>query len=44
MYIKIVLGLAKVHEKKSYTVINNKSFNFGLLRSDKNRLLDKNIW
>ena len=28
--------LAKVHEKKSYTVINNKILNFGLLRSDKN--------
>ena len=31
--------LAKVHERKSYTVINNKILNFGLLRSDKNRFL-----
>ena len=29
--------LAKVHEKKSYTVINNKILSFGLLRSNKNR-------
>ena len=28
--------LAKVHEKKSYTVINNKILNFELLKSDKN--------
>ena len=28
--------LAKVHEKKSYTIINNKILYFGLLRSDKN--------
>ena len=31
--------LAKVHEKKSYTVINNKTLNFGQLRSDKNRFV-----
>ena len=31
--------LAKVHEKKSYTVINNKILNFGLLKSDKNRFV-----
>ena len=31
--------LAKVHEKKSYTVINNKILNFGLLRSNKNRFV-----
>ena len=31
--------LAKVHEKKSYTVINNKILNMGLLRSDKNRFV-----
>ena len=31
--------LAKVLEKKSYTVINNKILNFGLLRSDKNRFV-----
>ena len=31
--------LAKVHERKSYTVINNKILNFGLLRSDKNRFV-----
>ena len=31
--------LAKVHKKKSYTVINNKILNFGLLRSDKNRFV-----
>ena len=31
--------LAKVHEKKIYTVINNKILNFGLLRSDKNRFV-----
>ena len=30
---------AKVHEKKSYTVINNKILNFGLLRSNKNRFV-----
>ena len=29
--------LAKVLEKKSYTVINNKILNFGLLRSNQNR-------
>ena len=28
--------LAKVHKRKSYTVINNKILNFGLLRSAKN--------
>ena len=26
-----------MHEKKSYTVINNKILNFGLLRSNQNR-------
>ena len=31
--------LAKVLEKKSYTVINNKILNFGLLRSNKNRFV-----
>ena len=31
--------MAKVHEKKSYTVINNKILNFGLLRSDINRFV-----
>ena len=31
--------LAKAHKKKSYTVINNKILNFGLLRSDKNRFV-----
>ena len=31
--------LAKVHKKKSYTVINNKILNFWLLRSDKNRFV-----
>ena len=31
--------LAKVHEKKSYTVINNKILNFGLLKSDKNHFV-----
>ena len=31
--------MAKVHERKSYTVINNKILNFGLLRSDKNRFV-----
>ena len=31
--------LAKVHKKKSYTVINNKILNFRLLRSDKNRFV-----
>ena len=35
------LGLeySKVHEKQSYTVINNKIVNFGLLRSNKNRFV-----
>ena len=31
--------LATVHEKKSYTVINNKILNFGLLKSDKNHFV-----
>ena len=30
---------AKVHEKKYYTVINNKILSFGLLRSNKNRFV-----
>ena len=31
--------LAKVYKRKSYTVINNKILNFGLLRSNKNRFV-----
>ena len=31
--------MAKVHKKNSYAVINNKILNFGLLRSEKNRLV-----
>ena len=37
----IVFELVKVHERKSYTVINNKILTFGLLRSDKNRFVGK---
>ena len=40
MYIKIVLALNwQKYTKKSYTVINNKILNFGLLRSNKNRFV-----
>ena len=40
-YIYKILGLnwRKYTKKKSYTVINNKILNFGLLRSDKNRFV-----
>ena len=35
--------LAKVHKKKSYTVINSKILNFGMLRSEKNCFVGQNI-
>ena len=31
--------MGKVHEKKSYNVVSNKTFNFGLLRSKKSKTI-----
>ena len=31
--------MGKVHEKKSYSVVSNNIFNFGLLRSKKNKTI-----
>ena len=37
----LTFELEKVHEKKSYNVVGDKVFNFGILRSKKNKMLGR---